>query len=92
MFLSILSDSKNFKDKNINVNSNNRITSRLMVRPTEGVDGYMILTRRVAASPVTIVLYLEHVFLVHVFHTVISKTNYLILLNSKIRSNFATQK
>ena len=67
MFLSILSDTKNFKDKNVNVNSNNKITSRLMVRPRGGVEGYMILTRRVAASPVTIVLYLDHVFLVHVF-------------------------
>ena len=37
----------------------------------EGVEGYMVLTRRVAASPVTIVLYHDRVFLVHVYARVI---------------------
>ena len=40
-----------------------------MVGAKEGVEGYMILTRKVAALPVTIVLCLYHVFLVHVIHT-----------------------
>ena len=69
MFLPITNNTKNLKDKNININSNNKITSRLMVGAREGVKGYMILTERIAALPVIIVFYLYHVFLVHVFHT-----------------------
>ena len=40
-----------------------------MVGAKEGVEGLMILTRRVAALPVTIVLYHDDVFLVHVVST-----------------------
>ena len=40
-----------------------------MVGAREGVKGLMILTRRVAALPVTIVLYHDVVFLVHVVYT-----------------------
>ena len=40
-----------------------------MVGAREGVEGLMILTRRVAALPVTIVLYHDDVFLVHVVYT-----------------------
>ena len=69
MFLPIRNNTKHLKDKNININSNHKITSPLIVGAREGVKGYMILTKRVAALPVTIVLHLDHVFLVHVFHT-----------------------
>ena len=40
-----------------------------MVGAREGVKGLMILTRRVVALPVTIVLYHDNVFLVHVVYT-----------------------
>ena len=40
-----------------------------MVGAREGVKGLMILTTRVAALPVTIVLYHDNVFLVHVVYT-----------------------
>ena len=40
-----------------------------MVDASEGAEGYMILTRRVAAVPVTIDLYPDHVFLEHGFYT-----------------------
>ena len=40
-----------------------------MVGASKGVEGFMILTRRVAALPVILVFYHEHVFLDHVFYT-----------------------
>ena len=40
-----------------------------MVDASEGAEGYMILTRRVAAVHVTIDLYPDHVFLEHGFYT-----------------------
>ena len=56
---------KNPEDKITNINSKNKITSCLMVGASEGVEGYMILTRSVAALPVTFVFCLDHVFLKH---------------------------
>ena len=40
-----------------------------MVGASQRVEGLMILTRRVADLPVTIVLYHDDVFLVHVVYT-----------------------
>ena len=42
-----------------------------MVGASKEVEGHMILTRRVAALPVTNVLYHDNVFLVHVVYTCI---------------------
>ena len=39
-----------------------------MVGASEGVKGLMILTRRVAALPVTIVIYHDDVFLVYIVY------------------------
>ena len=69
IILSIPNNTKNPKDKNTNINSKTKITCRLMVDASEGADGYMILTRRVDALPVTIDLYPDHVFLEHSFYT-----------------------
>ena len=60
---------KNPKDKNTNINRKTKITCRLMVGASEGVEVLMIVTRRLAALPVTIVLYHEDVFLVPVVYT-----------------------
>ena len=76
MLFSITNNAKNFKEKNININSNNKITSRLMVGARKRA-GYMILTRKVAALSVTFLLCLAHVFLVHVF---LCSCNFLYLL------------
>ena len=40
-----------------------------MIGASKGCEGYMILTRIVAALPVTFVLYLDQDFLVHVVYT-----------------------
>ena len=66
---SIPNNKKNLKENNTNINSKTKITSRLMVDASEGAEGYMILTRRVAALPVSIDLYPDHVFLEHGFYT-----------------------
>ena len=48
---------KNPKDKNTNINSKKKKKCRLIVGATKlGVEGYMILTRRVALLPEAIVL------------------------------------
>ena len=44
-----------------------------MVRASEGVEGYMILTRREAALPVTFVFCLDHVFLVQIVSSSLKK-------------------
>ena len=69
IYLSVPNNTKNPKDKNTNINSKTKTTCCLMVDASEGAEGYMILTRRVAAVPVTIDLYLDHVFLEHGFYT-----------------------
>ena len=59
---------KNPKDKKTNIKSKKN-TCRLIVSASEVVEGYMILTRRGAALPTTIVFYHDHVFLEYVFYT-----------------------
>ena len=58
-FLSILKKAKNLKNEKYK----NNITVPFMVGASKGVKGLMILTRRVAALPATIVLYNGNVFL-----------------------------
>ena len=63
MFLSIPNNTKNLKDKNTKYQLlKKRISCRLMVGASQGVEGYMILTRRVVTLIVTIVLCFDHVF------------------------------
>ena len=62
-FSSILNKIKNLKDKTTKI-----ILVAFMVGVSEGVEGLMILTRRVAALPMTIILYQDD-FLVHVVYT-----------------------
>ena len=46
-----------------------------MIGASKGLEGFMILIRRVAALPVTIALCLDHILLVHV----VSLSNFLYL-------------
>ena len=55
---------KNLKDKNTNI-----ILVPFMVGISKRIEGFMILTRRIAALCVAIVLCFAHVFLEHVFYT-----------------------
>ena len=71
IILSVPNNTKNPKDKNTNINSKTKTTCCLMVDASEGAEGYMILTRRLAAVPVTIDLYPDHVFLEHGFYTLV---------------------
>ena len=52
-----------------------------MVGASKGCKDYMILTRRVAALPVTITLCLDHDFLVHVVYTRVIFLSLLFLLH-----------
>ena len=71
IILSVPNNTKNPKDKNTNINSKTKTTCCLMIDASEGAEGYMILTRRVAAVPVTIDLYPDHVFLEHGFYLLV---------------------
>ena len=61
-FLYLLNKAKKLKDK---IRKHN-FTVLFMVGAGKGVEGFMIMTRRVAALPVTIALCLEHILLLHV--------------------------
>ena len=58
----LLNKAKKLKEK---IGKHN-ITVPFMVGAGKGVEGFMIMTRRVAALPVTIALGLEHILLLHV--------------------------
>ena len=61
-FLYLLNKAKKLKDK---IRKHN-FTVPFMVGAGKGVEGFMILTRRVATLPVMIALCLEHILLLHV--------------------------
>ena len=61
-FLYLLNKAKKLKDK---IRKHN-FTVPFMVGAGKGVEGFMIMTRRVAALRVTIALCLEHILLLHV--------------------------
>ena len=67
MFLSILNNTKNPKNENTNMNWKNKITKRLILGVSKGVEGCKIMIKRGAALPEAVVLYLYKVLCISFF-------------------------